>query len=80
MIPTSLLDSRLRGNDGDYVIPSGARNLPPSRNVRGLGGCLPACRHTSPRIPRSHRSARSRPLTQAKGAYTIPPYANAKGE
>ena len=22
-----------------YVIPSAARNLPPSRSVRGLGGC-----------------------------------------
>ena len=37
------------------------------------GGCLLAlqCRHP-PVIPRSHRSARSRPLTQAKGAYTHP--------
>ena len=36
---------------------------------KGVDACL---RHPAPVIPRSHRSARSRPLTQAKGAYTHP--------
>ena len=58
-----------------HVIPSGARNLPPSCNVRGLGGCFPAflpCHLPAPIIPCEHRSASSRPLTQAKGTTPFP--------
>ena len=74
MVGAASMDSRLRGNDGKHPpllcrffgLREGGVRPPPFAERKGVRGMLQP--HTAPCIPRSHRFAPSRPLTQAKGA------------